>query len=169
MELIEGLLTRRSVRRFLDKKVEDKDIFEVIETGMYAPSAHNQRPWSFICVTDKDDLVYLSEHLQYAKMAKGAAFAIIICADIKDKPTPEYWQQDCSASIQNMLLACHGKGLGAVWVGMHPHKDKEDVAKNRFNIPEDIFVHSILVGGYPEKAVSEAHRFDETKIHKNKW
>ena len=68
-----------------------------------------------------------------------------------------------------MLLACHAKGLGAVWIGMHPHEEREDVVKKVCAVPEKIKVHSLMLAGYPEKAAAQAQRFHQEYIHQNEW
>lgn len=169
MELMEGLLTRRSIRQYTHQQVDQSDITDIVKAGMYAPSARNQQIWEFVIVTDKNKLAQLSDGLPTAPMAKNAAFAVIVCADQDRATAGEYWEQDCAAAMENMLLACHAKGIGAVWVGMHPHEDRENVAKKVCAIPEKIKVHSLIIAGYPEKNAQEAQRFHPEFIHQNEW
>ncbi len=102
---MEGLLTRRSVRRYTDKPVSERDIIEIIRAGMYAPSARNQQVWDFLVITDKKLLKELSARLETAPMAKNAAFAVLVCADAEREKSEGYWEQDCGACIENMMLA----------------------------------------------------------------
>lgn len=169
MELMEGLLSRRSVRQYTDQKVSTADITDIVKAGMYAPSARNQQVWEFVVITDKDKLIRFSDGLPTTPMAKTAAFAVAVCADPDRAASPEYWEQDCAAAMQNMLLACHAKGLGAVWIGMHPHEEREDVVKKVCAVPEKIKVHSLMLAGYPEKAATQAQRFHQEYIHQNEW
>lgn len=169
MELMEGLLTRRSVRQFTDQKVAAADMTDIAKAGMYAPSARNQQIWEFVLITDKNKLTGLSEKLPTAVMAKSAAFGIAVCADLSRAASPDYWDQDCAAAMQNMLLACHAKGIGAVWVGMYPHEDRCAVVKEICKIPEDIKVHSLMLAGYPANDLPKADRFHPDFIHQNEW
>lgn len=169
MELMEGLLTRRSVRQYTAQKVEKSDITDIVKAGMFAPSARNQQIWEFVIITDKEKLTAIGERLETAPMAKTAAFGIAVCADLDRAASPAYWEQDCAAAMENMLLAVHAKGLGAVWIGMHPKEDRADIIKDICAIPENIKVHSLLIGGYPEKPASEAQRFHPEHIHENEW
>lgn len=149
MELMEGLLSRRSIRQYTDQKVAAADITDIVKAGMYAPSARNQQVWEFVVITDKDKLTQFGSGLPTAPMAKTAAFAVAVCADLDRAASPEYWEQDCAAAMENMLLACHAKGLGAV--------------------PEKIKIHSLMLAGYPEKPAAQAQRFHQEYIHQNEW
>lgn len=169
MELMEGLLTRRSVRQYTNQKVSPADMTDIVKAAMFAPSARNQQVWEFVVITDQDKLAAFSAGLPSAPMAKTAAFAVAVCADLNRAASPEYWEQDCAAAMQNMLLACHAKGIGSVWVGMHPHEERENVVKKVCHIPENIKVHSLRIAGYPEKPAQEAQRFHEEYIHQNEW
>ena len=169
MELMEGLLTRRSVRQYTNQKVSPADMTDIVKAAMFAPSARNQQVWEFVVITDQDKLAAFSAGLPTAPMAKTAAFAVAVCADLNRAASPEYWEQDCAAAMQNMLLACHAKGIGSVWVGMHPHEERENVVKKVCHIPENIKVHSLMIAGYPEKPAQEAQRFHEEYIHQNEW
>ena len=82
MELMEGLLTRRSVRQYTSQKVSPADITDIVKAAMYAPSARNQQVWEFVVITDQDKLAQFSAGLPSAPMAKTAAFAVAVCADL---------------------------------------------------------------------------------------
>jgi nitroreductase len=56
MELYEGLLTRRSIRKYTGEKIDERDIELIVKAGMYAPSANNKRPWHFIVIADRNVL-----------------------------------------------------------------------------------------------------------------
>lgn len=102
-------------------------------------------------------------------MAKSAAFGVAVCADLSRAASPDYWDQDCAAATQNILLACHDKGLGAVWVGMYPHAEREDVVKGICGIPAEIRVQSLILAGHPAAPAKREDRFDEHKIRFNDW
>jgi nitroreductase len=56
MELFEGLLSRRSIRKYTGERIDEEKIMLVIKAGMYASSANNTRPWHFIIVDDRETL-----------------------------------------------------------------------------------------------------------------
>ena len=169
MELTEGLLTRRSVRVFSNEKVSQKTVDELIKAGMFAPSARNQQPWVFVTTTNAETLNKISESVSTAKMAAGAAFAVAVCVDVSVLTSPDYAMQDCSACVQNILLAAHAKGLGAVWVGMHPKEDRERAVRDVFSIPSDVPVAALIVGGVPAEKLPVVDRFKTDKIRHERW
>lgn len=80
MELMEGLLTRRSVRKFADKPVAKQDIIDIIKAAQYAPSAHNTQPWSFLVIEDKEILKQFRHVQRSASFAENAPLVILVWA-----------------------------------------------------------------------------------------
>lgn len=169
MDLMQGLLTRRSVRVYKDEKINETDMDEMIKAGMFAPSARNQQPWAFVTTNEKDVLKKISEKVETAKMAENAGFAIVVCADKAGLASPDYFMQDCSACVQNILLAAHAKGLGAVWIGMHPKNEREQAVRDVFGIPENIVVAAVIVGGALKEGLPVVDRYRPQVIHHGKW
>jgi nitroreductase len=124
MELYDGLLTRRSIRKFTGGRIEDENIIKIIKAGMYAPSANNTRPWHFIIVDDKETMKRIMEVHPYSSMLSKASHAILVCGDEELQNGPGYYLLDCSAATQNILLAVHALGLGAVWLGIEPRNER---------------------------------------------
>lgn len=112
MDLIEGILTRRSIRKYKQGQVSQNQINTILKAGMYAPSARNQQPWHFIVITDRDILNQIMQVHPYAGMLSEAQLAILVCGDKTLELSKDYWVVDCSAATQNILLAAHGIGLG---------------------------------------------------------
>ena len=148
METLEAIQTRRSVRKFTDKKISSDLIEKVLHAGMSAPSAGNQQPWHFIVIDDKKMLEEVPKVSLYAPMAKDASVAIVVCGDTKLEKYPGFWVQDCSAATQNMLLAAHALGLGAVWSGIYPLEDRVSGYRSLLGIPENVIPLSIVIMGY---------------------
>lgn len=114
MELLEGILTRRSIRRFTGEPVTDQELEMVLRAGCHAPSAHNHQPWEFIIIRDKGTFERIAKLHTYAKFLPQAEVCVIVCGDKTKQPETGFLIEDCSAAIQNILLAAHGIGLGAV-------------------------------------------------------
>lgn len=115
--VMNNIMTRTSIRTYIDKPIEDEKIEKVLRTGMSAPTASNKQPWNFVVVTDKNILRAVPLKLEYAKPVTAAPLAIIVCGDLNktfDGEGQKYWVQDLSAASQNILLASHSLGLGAV-------------------------------------------------------
>ena len=120
---IENIMTRVSVRQFTGEKISAEQLDTLLRAAMAAPSAINKQPWAFIAVTDQAILDRLGEALPYSRCGNGAAVAIIPCGDLSKAIEGEmanFWINDVSAATENILLAAHAMGLGAVWTGLHP-------------------------------------------------
>ena len=119
-----NILSRVSVRRYTDTPVTDAEVSAILHAAMSAPSGVNRQPWEFIVVDDRDLLTQLADTLPYAKMAAQAPLAIVVCGN-KDRFLEgidrNLWEQDLSATSQNILLAAHAIGLGGVWTCLYPH------------------------------------------------
>ena len=136
---------------------------------MEAPSAINAQPWHFIVITNKEILNKMTEVHTHALMAKQATIGVLVCGDLSLEKAKGFWVQDCSAATQNILLAVHALGLGAVWTGVYPRKERVDGFKEMFDLPEDIIPFSFIPIGYPAEKPFKADRFKKNRIHYNKW
>ncbi len=148
-----NIMTRSSVRSYQDKPVENDKIEKLLRAGMAAPTAVNRQPWHFVVVRDKATLNAIAEATPNARMAKGAPLAIVVCGDMskeKDDPVREFWSQDASAATENILLAAHGMGLGAVWTGTYPDKARCSAVSKLLDLPEHIIPFCTIVIGYPD-------------------
>ena len=165
--MLEMINTRRSVRKFKADSISDQDIREILEAGMNAPSAGNEQPWHFVVL--KGDT--LQKYLEINKNApKGSSVGILVCAD----PNLEKFKGmnlsivDCSAAVENMLLAVHAKGLGAVWTAVFANV--ADEVKTLLNLPEHILPFAFLPIGCPAAPPAKAvSRYDESRVHHNTW
>jgi nitroreductase len=169
MDTLEVIHTRRSIRQYQDRSIPEEVINKLLAAAMAAPSARNQQPWEFIVVTRKDLLERISTVNPYADMAAAAPVAILICGNLEIETSPGYWVIDCAAATQNLLLAAHALGLGAVWTGTYPNEDRMDGYTELFDLPEQILPHSLVVIGYPQEQPSDQDRFQVDRIHYNGW
>lgn len=169
MDIIEGIFSRRSIRKYTDKEITDAQVEMIIKTGMYAPSASNQQPWHFIVIKDRKILNKIAEVHPYAKMLTQAQLAILVCGDENLELSKGYWVVDCSAATQNMLLAVHDLGLGAVWLGIHPREERKNEIRKIFSLPDNIQPLSLISIGYPAEEKDIPERFKPERIHYNAW
>ena len=169
MDVFEALFTRRSIRKFTAEPVSDEDLQLVLKAAMCAPSAHNKQPWHFVVVRDKALLASIAERHPYAKMAAEAPVVIVVCANPDEATAPGYWQQDCTAALENMLIAARGLNLGTVWCGMYPFEDRVEPIRDLLNVPAQINMLGLVVMGHPAQPFAEADRFNESKVHLNGW
>ena len=158
---------RKSVRNFVpDKPVSEEDILTIVKAGMAAPSARDIRPWEILIIDDREALDSLSAGLPYAKMLETAPLAIVVCGDNNLSPL---WMYDCSAVTQNILLAVEALGLGAVWTAVYPYEDRIEAVMKNTGLPHHILPLAVIPVGYPNGNFEPKDKFDETKIHRNKW
>lgn len=165
-DAIENIMSRKSVRKYLPKPVEEEKVQILLKAGMAAPSGKDVRPWEFVVVTERSLLDTLAEALPYAKMLRQAPLAIVVCGDTAKS---FYWYLDCSAAAENILLAAEALKLGAVWTAAYPYDDRMAVVKKETGLPENILPLCVIPVGYPAIPHSPKDKYDETKIHKNKW
>lgn len=169
MELLDGILTRRSIRKFKPSPVSPGMVELILKAAMYAPSARNEQPWHFIVVDDRTLLNHIRDSHPYAAMLSEAPLAIVICGDTKLELSPGYWPVDCSAATQNILLAAYAKGLGSVWLGVYPRSERQEAIRKLFELPDYIQPFAIVAIGLANEEKEMPERFKPERIHKNKW
>lgn len=169
METLDAIFTRRSIRKYLPKPVTRDVIENILKAGMNAPSAGDEQPWHFVIIDKHYLLQKISEIHPYAKMLKYAPAAILVCGDQEVLKFKDLWIQDCSAATENMLLAAHDLGLGAVWIGVYPAENLVREVQSILEIPQHVAPFSIIGMGYPVEEKSSRLRYDKSKIHSNVW
>lgn len=169
MDILDALLTRRSIRKYAPGEVDHNDLARILRAGMAAPSAGNEQPWHFIVLRNPDTLKALSEAHPYAEMVASAPLAILVCAEMDGVKHRDYWPQDCAAATQNMLLAAHGLGLGSVWVGIYPREARVAEIRRVIPLPDHVVPFSLLPIGIPAERKPPADRFSEQRIHEAHW
>ncbi|NLI98271.1 nitroreductase family protein [bacterium] len=150
MDAMEAILTRKSVRKFLPKKIPTDIIRKILEAGIRAPSGGNRQPWRFIVVTDRKKIKKFDPYA-HQPWVENAPAVIVACANPHDtweryNENEQCYILDTSAAIENMLLAIHALGLGAVWCLTC---SKRDIRK-LLNIPPGWQIVSIIPLGYYE-------------------
>lgn len=165
-DAIENIMSRKSVRKFLPKPVEKEKVQTLLKAGMAAPSGKDVRPWEFVVVTDRAALDSMAAALPYAKMLTNAPMAIVVCGDTTKS---SYWYLDCSAATQNILLAAEALELGAVWTAAYPYDDRMAVVSQYTALPEQIKPLCVIPVGYPAMPHSPKDKWDESKVHENKF
>jgi nitroreductase len=169
MDTLDAIYTRRSIRRYSEKKVSDETVNKILRAAMYAPSAVNKQPWHFIVFEDRSTCKAIVDVHKSSAMLLEAAKAIVICYDEKLQHDEGYGVIDCSAATQNLLLAAHTLGLGACWIGICPRKNRMDALKTIFNLPDHIIPFAVVSIGYPEESKNTPDRFKSERIHIEKW
>ena len=168
-DFIQTMLERRSIRRYTDAEVSDEVIRELLKAAMSAPSAMNQQPWHFTVIRNRETLNAITGLHPYSSMLKEASAAIVVSGDHSREVTENYWVQDCSAATQNILLAASSLGIGAVWLGVYPRKERVEAIKRLLNMPAHVSPLSIISLGMPAEKKEPVDRYQEDRIHWEKW
>jgi nitroreductase len=169
MDCLEAIRTRRSVRRFAETPVTDQELDVILRAAMAAPSAGNERPWRFVVVRDRAALERLSRTTPFAKPLADAGMGIVVCADRRALRYPGFWPIDCSAAIENLLLAAHATGLGGVWIGVHPIGPFKLAVGRAVGVPWRVTPVALVALGHPEAVPDAVDRFDASFIHAERW
>ena len=171
-QAVKTILTRVSVREFTGEKISDAQIDTLLRAAMSAPSAINKQPWAFIVVNDEDLIAKLGEALPYSRCSNHPAVAIIPCGDLSKAIPGEmgaFWVNDVSAATENLLLAAHSMGLGAVWTGLHPDMNRAALVQQILGLPEHIIPLCVVPVGHPAEQPDVKDKFRPENIHYNGW
>lgn len=167
---IEYIMTRTSIRQYKAQAVEQEKIDIMLKAAMAAPTAVNLQPWHFIVITDSAVINQLA-----GPRPTNAPLMIAVCGDT-NKTTmddgnklPDFWVQDVSAATENLLLAAHALGLGAVWTGVYPVMERVADVANVLNCPENIIPLAVVRIGYPDEVPQPKDKFKEENISYNKF
>lgn len=163
------ITSRRSIRKYHERPVDPEQVEVLLRAAMAAPSAGNQQPWRFVVVTARDTLDALSRTSPYAGLLTGAPLAIAVCGETTGERHPGYWVEDCSAAMENLLLAAHATGLGAVWLGYHPDDGRDRAASELLGLPPSVHVLGIASIGHPAEEKPPADRYDPAFVHHERW
>ncbi|RPI74024.1 MAG: NAD(P)H-dependent dehydrogenase/reductase [Desulfobacteraceae bacterium] len=170
--MLELLRTRRSIRKYEDKKIEPEKIELLKEALLRAPSSRSLNPWQFIFVDNPQLLQKLSQCKEHgAAFIKNAALGIVVCGDEKES---DVWVEDCSiAAIVGQLVA-HSLGLGSCWIQIRNRSYDAAIAseiyiQNLLGLPAHLKVECLLSVGYPAEKKKPASRasllFDRIKTN----
>jgi len=168
---LESIFQRRSVRKYQKRDVSEEALQDILEAAMAAPSACATDPWDFIVVRDQAARDAVAAALPYGKMLSSAPVAIVVCGDMARAHAGElsYMLQDCSAAIENLLLAASKLGLGACWLGVHPRPDRIEALKKLFCLPESVLPVAAIALGHPDESKEARTRFKPERVHSGKW
>lgn len=163
MDGIELFLKRRSIRRYRNDPIPREMTRELLKAAMAAPSAVNNRPWEFIVVDDSQALQSLKNQLPLGRY--NAPLAIVVIGNPRTSVGERFWMQDCSAAMENLLLAAVSLGLGGVWIGIHPIPTLVKRVREEMNIPENATPLGIALIGFPAEKKQPRSQYDEKRIH----
>lgn len=168
---IDNLFARRSIRAYASEPVSPEQLQMLLKAAMAAPSAGNRKPWHFVIVTDQQVKKALTEAHPYADMLLEAPLGIVVCGDpmLSFPDRPDYWIQDVSAATENLLLAATGLGLGAVWCGVFPIKERVEGFRRVLGAPDHVMPFALVPVGHPAERRPPRTQYDAQRVHTNRW
>ena len=168
--VLDNIATRTSIRDYEARPVEKEKIEKMLRAAMAAPTAMNKQPWHFVVVDQRNVLDALAGANPYAKMLKKAPLAIVVCGNT-DKMIEgdgrDFWIQDASAATENLLLAAHAMGLGAVWTGAYPSEERCISISKVLSLSDNLIPLNMIVVGYPAEQPQPKQKFKEENISYN--
>jgi nitroreductase len=174
--VIEAIKSRRAIRSFEDKPVDEAAVQTLLEAATYAPSAINVQPWKFTIVMNKTEMKKLSDVAKpmlirmlpdigdeglvgLKKRLSDPNYNIFYNAPllifISGIKSP-YAVYDCSMAAQNMMLAAYTLGIGSCWIGTAVGLANQPNVKADLGVPEDHDVHAAVIFGYPKGGFPKA-------------
>ncbi len=171
--VLETIKKRRSVRRFRPEQITEEEMNALIESALWAPSGHNTQPWHFLIVQDREKIDQMSS-ATIKKMASSSidwvrklaakdgyhlfhsapTVVVVSGKQSDDEFLPVI--ADCSAAIQNMLLAAESLDIGTCWIGLTSFLFEDDEEVASLKIPEGYRPLYTVAVGYKSSEFSPA-------------
>jgi nitroreductase len=170
METLEAIYKRRSIRQFTDQTVSNEQIENLLKAAFSAPTAANTQPWEFVVLTEKEILDKLKEQLIFARY--NAPAAIVVCGNMKlafKGPDKDLWISDCSAAVENILLAATDIGLGSVWIGVYPLDCKIKPVRKILDMPDYVVPLAMIYIGHSTQELEGRCRYNDKRIYWQKY
>ena len=168
---LDFIFGRRSIRAFQNASVAEEMVEALLRAAMAAPSAAQKDPWRFVVVRDKKSLATIAHGLPNGKMLPDCSVAVVVCGDTEAAHDRllGYLLEDCSAAIENLLLAAHALGLGACWLGVYPREERVTCLRKLLSIPESVLPVACIAIGYPAETKESRTRYTPDHVHYGKW
>ena len=179
---LDVIMTRTSIRSFTGDPVSKEQLETILKAGMAAPTAMNGQPWRFVVVTDKDKIAEVFAAGPRSGMFTTAGAVIVVCGETTAMRKPfgqpdaaevempnMFWYEDCSAAAENILLAAHALGLGAVWTAGYPAQERIAPIAAALGIPEKVVPLCIIPVGISAENPEPKDKWKPENIHWEQW
>jgi len=166
MEVEKCIKERRSVRQYLDKKIEWNKVAKILEAARHAPNAGNIQNWRFIVVDNKEKKENLAKAALNQSFLGEAGIIIVVCHIEKEikrfygKKAEVYSIQNTAAAVQNIMLRAFSLGLGSCWIGAFD----EEAVKSELKVPNDVSIDAMVTLGYSKEKAKMPKRIDLKEI-----
>ncbi|MGO8928800.1 MAG: nitroreductase family protein [Limisphaerales bacterium] len=165
------IFERRSIRVYAPGEVSEEQVQKLLAAAMAAPSAAAKYPWRFVVVRKRQTLSRIAAVLPNGQMLASAALGIAVCGDLEAAHGQQlsYLLQDCSAAIENLLLAAHILGLGACWLGVHPRQERINSIKGILSLPDSVIPVACISIGHPGESQEPRANYNSDLVHFEAW
>ena len=165
------IFARRSIRQYTDEDVSPELVRDLLEAAMAAPSACCKDPWHFVVIRDKGTLAAIAEGLPNGQMLATSPVGLAVCGDLQQAHDGQlsYLLQDCSAAIQNILLAATALGLGTCWLGIHPREERIAHVRRILDVPDHVIPVSAIAMGWPAEQKNRRTRYQDGHVHVERY
>ena len=164
-DVLKLIQSRRSIRKYADALVDDKQVETLLRAAMSAPSAGNEQPWEFVVIRDEATRAKIVEFHAHGKPVVDAALGILVCGDMNRVKYDEMWVQDCSAAVENLLIAARGIGLGTCWIGIYPREERMKGMAELCELPDNVTPFALIAVGVPDENKGLADYYDAERVH----
>jgi len=161
MDALEAIRKRRSVRKYTGDPIPVEDLRKIVDAGRLAASGYNRQPWDFIIVTDRGMIEKLKVAADWMKEA-AAVIAVVI------DPSSEFWLEDGSAAVENMLIASTALGYGSCWLEGDT-KPLEEQLKAILSVPKERRLLTLVPIGVPAEWPTREKKSLEEVVHWERW
>ena len=170
-DTLQFIFNRRSIRAYMPGDISESMVTRLLQAAMAAPSAGAKDPWRFVVVRERETLDQIAAALPFGKMLSTASLGIVVCGELRAAHDGQlsYLLQDCSAAIENLLLAVHSLGLGACWLGVHPREDRVRKLGELLSLPASVIPVACIAIGHPGERKEPRTRFNPAYVHLEKW
>ncbi len=170
METLEAIFNRRSIRNYTDETVTEQEIKTLLKAAFSAPTAVNIQPWEFVVINEREVLDNIRDKMLFARY--NAPLAIVVCGNMKyalKSQDKDIWVCDCSAAIENMLLAATDLGLGSVWIGIYPVLSRMATMQKLIDLPEHVKPLGMVYVGHGSYQEPGRCRYNEKAVYWQKY
>ncbi len=171
METWDAIRSRRNVRVYSDRAIDESELARVLEAGRRAPSSRNSQPWDLVLVTDRKQLVALAEVWRSAGHVAHAAAAVAFVGPVLEDDSKRNWLWfDHGQAMMSMMIAAADLGIGSG----HAAVADQELARTILGHPEDRFCVALMSLGYPTDRPlvpiqhPDRRPFDDV-VHRGRW
>ena len=170
-DTLQFIFGRRSIKVYTPGNIGESVETRLLQSAMAAPSVGAKDPWRFVVIREKETLDKIAAALPFGKMLSTASLGIVVCGDLSAAHDGQLscLLQDCSAAIENLLLAVHSLGLGACWLGVHPREDRVRKLGELLSLPASVIPVACIAIGHPGERKEPRTRFNPAYVHLEKW